>query len=127
MANGQRWRIVNTWNGGKGGRVVVFVSTEVDDAGHNECFAWVHNNTPFSFSESRRQGLICEQIPAEVAPSVSSDETQKSAPAVLAQMIDALELALATIERLKPARPYDSTQGTRDVINAAIAAGKGAK
>ena len=30
------------------------------------------------------------------------------------------QLALATIERLKPPQPYDSTQGTRDVINAAI-------
>lgn len=35
-------------------------------------------------------------------------------------MLAALELALATIERLKPPSPYDSTQGTRDVINAAL-------
>ena len=40
-------------------------------------------------------------------------------------LLNALELALATIERLKPPTPYDSTQGTRDVINAAIAKAQG--
>lgn len=37
-------------------------------------------------------------------------------------MLEALRLAEATIERLHPSTPFDSTQGTRDVIRAAIAA-----
>ena len=37
------------------------------------------------------------------------------------ELLAALELAQATIERLSPARPFDSTQGTRDVIRLAIA------
>ncbi len=35
-------------------------------------------------------------------------------------LVDALQLAQATIERLKPPTPHDSTQGTRDVIRAAL-------
>ena len=42
-------------------------------------------------------------------------------------VIEALQLALATIERLKPPQPFDSTQGTRDVLNAAIASLKEVK
>jgi len=58
-----RYRIVNTWNGGKGGREVVFESTKEDTEGHNECFKWVHNNTPFSFEEAiKRQGYVIEEI-----------------------------------------------------------------
>ena len=38
-----------------------------------------------------------------------------------ARLREALELADATIRRLKPPVPYDSTQGTRDVISAALA------
>lgn len=44
-------------------------------------------------------------------------------PALLAEVIalrEALALAEATICRLKPTVPYDSTQGTRDVIRAAL-------
>lgn len=65
-----RWRVVNTWNGGKGGRVVAFESSATGDNGHNECFLWVHRNTPFSFHEATtRQGYVVEQIPvAPVAP-----------------------------------------------------------
>lgn len=51
-----------------------------------------------------------------------SDETKANAALIAAapSMLNALTLALATIERLKPPTPYDSTQGTRDVINQAI-------
>jgi hypothetical protein len=35
-------------------------------------------------------------------------------------LLNALELALATIQRLSHPKPYDHTQGTRDVITAAI-------
>lgn len=35
-------------------------------------------------------------------------------------LLGALELARATIERLKPPTPFDSTQGTRDVIDQVI-------
>ena len=41
------------------------------------------------------------------------------------ELLEALELALATIHRLKPPNPYDSTQGTRDVIEAALTKAKG--
>jgi len=40
-------------------------------------------------------------------------------------LLNALELALATIQRLAPPKPYDHTQGTRDVINASISKAKG--
>jgi hypothetical protein len=40
---------------------------------------------------------------------------------LLTEAKDTLNLALATIERLKPSKPYDSTQGTRDVINTLVA------
>lgn len=36
-------------------------------------------------------------------------------------LINALKLAKATIERLKPSVPWEFTQGTRDVIDKAIA------
>lgn len=56
-----RWQIVNTWNGGAGGRVVVFTSKAEGNAGHNECFAWIHRTTPFSFAEATaRQGYAVE-------------------------------------------------------------------
>lgn len=56
-----RWQIVNTWNGGAGGRVRVFLSERGGDAGHNECFEWVLRNTPFSFEEATtRQGYKIE-------------------------------------------------------------------
>jgi len=40
-------------------------------------------------------------------------------------LLAALELALATIERIHPSSPFDSTQGTRDIAKAAIAKAKG--
>jgi hypothetical protein len=56
-----RFRIINTWNGGAGGLVVVFTSKDTGPAGHNECFKWIHRNTPFSFSEAiTRQGYKVE-------------------------------------------------------------------
>ena len=59
----KRWQIVNTWNGGKGGRVAVFTSISAGTAGHNECFVWLQRNTPFSFSEATsRQGYVLEQV-----------------------------------------------------------------
>ncbi len=58
-----RFRIVNTWNGGAGGLVVVFTSKGTGDAGHNECFEWIHRNTSFSYSEATtRQGYKVEPI-----------------------------------------------------------------
>lgn len=40
-------------------------------------------------------------------------------------LLNALELAMATLERVKPSRPCDSTQGTRDVCNVAISKARG--
>jgi hypothetical protein len=37
------------------------------------------------------------------------------------ELLEACNLALATIERLHPTREFDSTKGTKDVIAAAIA------
>jgi hypothetical protein len=42
-----------------------------------------------------------------------------------AAMVEALEVAKATLHRVAPCQPYDSTQGTRDVIDAALALAKG--
>jgi hypothetical protein len=47
-----RWAIIDTWNGGAGGRVMRFVSSGGGAVGHNECFKWIHDNTPFSFYEA---------------------------------------------------------------------------
>lgn len=41
------------------------------------------------------------------------------------EIIEALELALATIKRLRTTRDFDSTQGTRDVINDVLSKLKG--
>ena len=42
------------------------------------------------------------------------------------ELLEALQLALATLNRVHPpTSPFDSTQGTRDVINAAITKAKG--
>jgi len=67
-ANGL-WRVVDTWNGGTRIPRLRFISTAMGDAGHNECFTWIHQNTGFSFSEATtRQGYIVEPVPAEVTP-----------------------------------------------------------
>lgn len=56
------FRIVNTWNGGAGGRKAVFTSMKKGDDGHNECFEWIHKNTPFSFHEATiNQGYVVEE------------------------------------------------------------------
>jgi hypothetical protein len=61
-----RYRIVNTWNAGKGGREVVYTSTETSDKGHNQCFVWIHHNTPFSFDEAtKHQGYVVEPVAIE--------------------------------------------------------------
>lgn len=42
------------------------------------------------------------------------------------EMLAALEIAIATIERLRPSsRGFDSTRGTKDVVCAAIEKAKG--
>lgn len=66
MNHTMHWRIVDTWNGGTERAVVRFTSTAVGAAGHNECFAWIHANTSFSFSEATsRQGYVVEQVQAD--------------------------------------------------------------
>ena len=62
-ANTRRFQVVNTWNGGAGGRRVQFVSPSVGDVGYNECFEWFHKNTSFSFSEATtNQGYHVEAV-----------------------------------------------------------------
>jgi hypothetical protein len=51
-ADTRRWRIVNTWNGGAGGRVVVHTSSATGHAGYDECMKWIHTNTSFSFHQA---------------------------------------------------------------------------
>lgn len=64
MKNDKKWQVLDTWNGGKKGTPTVrFTSTEVGAAGHNECFAWFHKNTSFSFSEATtNQGYRVVQL-----------------------------------------------------------------
>ena len=71
--------------------------------------------------------VVCDPHPNDYqiragAGRIPGSEREANARLIAAapEMLNALELALATIERLKPSKPYDSTQGTRDVINAAI-------
>lgn len=47
-----RYAVINTWNGGVGGRVLMFVSEKRGVEAQNECFEWIHKNTPFSFQEA---------------------------------------------------------------------------
>jgi hypothetical protein len=62
----KRWRVINTWNGGKGGRVVEFTSESTGDAGHNECFTYLHKTTSFSFHEATtRQGYEVMEVEPE--------------------------------------------------------------
>lgn len=59
-----RHRVINTWNGGAGGRVVCFTSEATGAAGHNECFKWILKHTSFSFHEATtRQGYKVEPVP----------------------------------------------------------------
>ena len=56
------------------------------------------------------------------------DETISNARLIAAapELLEALELALATLERVKPdSLPFDSTKGTKDFARAAIAKAKG--
>lgn len=64
------------------------------------------------------EGIPAVRLPDE---ALANAHLIAAAPGLLA----ALELALATIHRLSPPVPYDSTQGTRDVIAAAIAKATG--
>jgi hypothetical protein len=61
------WRVLNTWNGGTGGITVRFTSTKTGNDGHNECFQWIHDHTPFSFYEATtHQGYKIEPyVPAK--------------------------------------------------------------
>ena len=57
----QLCQIVNTWsstwNGGEGGRRVLFTGTD------DECFAWILDHTPFSVQEATsRQGYKIEPV-----------------------------------------------------------------
>ena len=59
-------QVINTWNGGKGGRQVVFETPLAADAGRDACFVWIHNNTPFSFYEAtNNQGYVVEDLREE--------------------------------------------------------------
>jgi hypothetical protein len=61
----RRHRIIDTWNGGKGGSVIVFVSLKCGYAGFNECVRWVHEFKSYSFSQHRDQGLRVETFDTE--------------------------------------------------------------
>jgi hypothetical protein len=61
-----RYRVLNTWNGGAGGVVEEFRSAGEGDAALNECFAWILNNTPFSYYEATtHQGYRVEPCEGE--------------------------------------------------------------
>lgn len=62
-AAGRRFQVINTWNGGKGGRRVQFVSPGLGVDGYNDCFKWVHDNTSFSVDEATtNQGYVIAAV-----------------------------------------------------------------
>lgn len=66
---------------------------------------------------------VCGQIPSGEYVHVFTGHTQANPRLIEAapDLLGALELALATIERLAPShRGFDSTRGTKDVVCAAI-------
>lgn len=66
---------------------------------------------------------VCGQIPSGEYVHVFTGHPQGNARLIEAapDLLGALELALATIERLAPShRGFDSTRGTKDVVCAAI-------
>jgi hypothetical protein len=71
----------------------------------------------YQISETPKNGIACG--------IESANEANARLIAAAPDLLNALELALATIQRLAPPKPYDHTQGTRDVINAAIAKATG--
>lgn len=67
VRSSSRWRVVNTWNGGALGRVVVFTSTATGEAGHNECFAFLIRHQSASFDNATtHQGYDVEPIPPRI-------------------------------------------------------------
>lgn len=50
-----RYDVVDTWNGGQGGRRVRFTGT------HDECVDWIHHHTSFSIEMARHQGLAIQR------------------------------------------------------------------
>lgn len=75
----------------------------------------------FSIVKFRQQGE--DSVYLTIAENVVNEDSDFIVRAVNShnELLDALKLAKATIERLKPPVAYDSTQGTRDVIDQAIA------
>ncbi len=74
-------------------------------------------------------GRVSRSLAAVAVVDRSDNEAEDLANARLIaaapELLEALQLASATIERLKPSQPIDSISGTRDVINAAIAKATG--
>jgi len=57
VENRKIWRVVNTWNGGEGGRKVCFITSNQD-----ELMPWFHANTSFSMDEAiAHQGYLVEE------------------------------------------------------------------
>lgn len=53
--------VIDTWNGGDGGRVSRFTSDKANIDGFSDCEIWIHDHTPFSFYEATtNQGLEIE-------------------------------------------------------------------
>lgn len=73
------------------------------------------------FNDARPWHIEEHSGPVAVAGNEADARLLAAAPDLLA----ALRLALATLERVQPSRPFDSTQGTRDVAAAAIAKAEG--
>ena len=60
MKQEKRYCLVDTWNGGRGSKVIKFEGT------YNECIEWIHTHTSFSFYEAiTRQGYKVEEIEYE--------------------------------------------------------------
>ena len=83
---------------------------------------------PASFNIRNQQGSLLfisgngwHDVPMSPIEAKANAALIAAAP----DLLQALELCLVTLERVKPSRSHDSTQGTRDICRAAIAKATG--
>lgn len=67
--------VINTWNGGSGGRLSKFSSENTGIDAQNDCFQWILENTTFSFYEATtNQGFEIEYSEHKVDPDWKTND-----------------------------------------------------